>query len=156
MLFMENTKLNKKAKKRTKNKLPKVKDEILISSHQPEKKYLSPLFFSSFCFITNVISTFEKKYYLYSFFFSMLTITSLIHHSNYTELTSIIDRCSIMLVVLYGGYTLYNNKNNAIVKGITVVCFLLPEYCVSNNYHILLHLIGSIGHHLIIFTPVLN
>ena len=62
-----------------------------------------------------------------------------------------------MLVVLYGGYTLYNNKNNAIVKGITVICFLLtiylynygqiinnfcfhPEYCVSNNYHILLHL----------------
>jgi hypothetical protein len=78
-----------------------------------------------------------------------------------------------MLVVLYGGYTLYNNKNNAFVKGLTGVCFLLtiylynygqhinnycfhPEYCVSNNYHILLHLISSIGHHLIVFTPVLN
>jgi hypothetical protein len=54
---MENTKLKKK-KRRKKDKLPKVKDEILISR---EQKYLSPLFFSSFCFITNVISTFEKN-----------------------------------------------------------------------------------------------
>jgi hypothetical protein len=40
------------------------------------------LFYSSLLFSTNAISTFYKKYYIYSFFFVALTMTSLLVHTH--------------------------------------------------------------------------
>ena len=66
-------------------------------------------FYSSLIFLTNVAHNLFYENYLYAAAFMFLTITSLFHHSNKTNLTYIIDKIGIIFVVLYGGYFFYNN-----------------------------------------------
>ena len=47
---------------------------------------------SSFVFIINIVIGIYYKYYLYSLLFIILLITSLIHHSNYTDFTYVLDK----------------------------------------------------------------
>lgn len=130
----------------------------------------SLLFFSSFIFITNILTTFYKRYYVYCVLFISLTITSLIFHYNTNIFTNILDKISILAIVLYGSYILY--KKPKIDKPIQVIliittfiltlflffygyhtnsfCYDLDK-CTGDNYHCLLHFISSIGHHLVIF-----
>lgn len=128
------------------------------------------LLFSSLIFITNVVSTFYKKYYIYCFLFFCLTITSVIFHYNTNVYTNIIDKLFILTIVLCGGYILYNKRetDNQIQVVFIVMTFLSviflffygycvnnycyhPDKCVGDNYHCILHLISSLGHHLITF-----
>jgi hypothetical protein len=128
------------------------------------------LFYSSFIFITNIITAFFKEYYLYSFLFCILTITSLFYHSNSNIYTNIIDKFAILSIVLYGSYVLYdktlttNNLQLFIIMTTFLLCILLfcygycnncycfnPDTCIGDKYHCLLHIISSIGHHFIIF-----
>jgi len=128
------------------------------------------LVLSSLVFITNIISAFLCKKYTYSFLFVILTITSLVYHSNNNIYTNIIDKIGILLIVVYGAITLYNKTHtNKFIFIITVIIlFLLTnflyiygyftkqlcfnnEICIGNNYHSLLHYLSSFGHHLIIF-----
>jgi len=128
------------------------------------------LFFSSFIFITNVLSTFYKKYYIYCIFFISLTITSLIFHYSSNIYTNILDKFSILAIVLYGSYILYNKTSADNYKQVFVVvmtfllCIFLfiygystnsycyhPDKYIGDNYHCLLHCISSFGHHLITF-----
>lgn len=103
----------------------------------------------------------------------MLTITSIIVHTNDNIYTNIIDKISVFCVVIYGGNMLWNKYllchefENFIPTFIVVVAFsfcifvyiygyLKQNYCfhsqkcVADVYHALLHLISSFGHHLII------
>ena len=57
---------------------------------------------SSFVFIINIIIGIYYKYYLYSLLFIILLITSLIHHSNYTDFTYVLDKTLCLYIVLYG------------------------------------------------------
>ena len=128
------------------------------------------LFFSSFIFITNVFTAWYKKYYIYSLFFIFLIITSLIYHSNNNIYTNILDKFSILAIVIYGSYTLCNktNKDKYLQVFFIVISFLLciflfyygyctgsycydPDKYIGDKYHCLLHFICSIGHHFIIF-----
>ena len=128
------------------------------------------LFFSSLIFITNVLSAIFKENYLYAGLFFLLTVTSLIVHSNHTLYTNLIDKLAIGLVVLFGGYTFYNklHASNPIISSLIILTFITTiflymfGYCtasfcfhediyVGNLYHVLLHFISSIGHHMIIF-----
>ena len=128
------------------------------------------LLFSSLFFITNILTAYYKKYYLYSFLFCILTLTSLIYHSNNNIYTNIIDKIAIISIVLYGAFTLYNKMNfnkclNCLIILISfLTCiylfyygFITKQYCfnnnkcIANNYHSILHIISSIGHHFIIF-----
>jgi hypothetical protein len=143
-------------------------------TNQKEIKEKKPniLIFSSLVFITNAITALYKNYYIYALIFFLLTMTSLAYHMNYTFYTSIVDKIMIHLLVLYGGYMLYNKfcteDCNRLLTGIIVMFFLSnvylyiygycigdycfhPELCVGNNYHALMHIMGSIGHHFIIF-----
>jgi len=80
------------------------------------------LFYSSLLFSTNTISTFYKKYYIYSFFFLALTMTSLlvhthIHtHNNNQYITYdkalLIDKVAIAAVIAMGGYIFYKKCIN--------------------------------------------
>lgn len=155
------------------------------------------LFFSSFMFMTNVISAVYNNNYLYALLFGLLTISSLVVHSYDNIFTNIVDKFIIGLVVIYGGYVLWSrflclvqrardpatnsstgeacgglwNKsdetNNMIITIIIIVTFLFcvwvyvygykkqqycfdPEKCIADKYHCLMHIIASIGHHLII------
>lgn len=127
-------------------------------------------FYSSLLFLTNVIVNYYLKYYLYSFFFFLLTLTSLIHHSNNTYSTYLFDQISILFVVLYGLFVFCKkiNKKKYLNLFLILILFLLTiylyhygynieYYCFSKDkniadlYHVLMHFISSIGHHLIVF-----
>ena len=127
------------------------------------------LIVSSLLFITNAVSALYKKYYVYSFLFGYLTLSSLLFHTSNTIYTNIIDKCCITAIVVYGGYMLYNKTTkNQINLFLIVLSFLgciffffygyyVNEYCyhpdkyVGDTFHCMLHLISSFGHHLIIF-----
>jgi hypothetical protein len=91
-------------------------------------------------------------------------------HTNDNFYTNTIDKCSIVFIVLYGGYLLWNKTNNnnlfyAIFIAITcAICgyiyiygYIKNEYCfncekcTANKYHTLMHFISSFGHNCIIF-----
>jgi len=128
------------------------------------------LIVSSFIFITNAASTFYKKYYIYCLLFICLTITSLIFHYNTNIYTNILDKIFILAIVSYGGYILYNKSTPTnqirvllIITTFLSVIFLFfygycvkdycyhPDKCVGDNYHCVLHIVSSLGHHLITF-----
>jgi phosphatidylglycerophosphate synthase len=76
----------------------------------------------------------------------------------------------VLAIVFYGGYMLYNKTttNNQLTVLFIVITFLcciffffygyyVNDYCynpdkwVGDNYHCMLHIISSFGHHLITF-----
>jgi uncharacterized membrane protein len=124
---------------------------------------------SSLLFVTNTILACSKKYYVYAGFFLFLTITSLIHRLNTSIYTFITDKIAILLVVIYGGYMLYKHTNkisrtylvSIIATFVATIllyyygyangcfCFDADEY-IAENYMALVHIIGCIGHNMII------
>ena len=157
-----------KQKDKHKNKLSKINNIFSI------RKY-SILFLSSLLFITNILSCYYKNYYLYSYLFMTLLVTSLVNHS-YKDINicaNLIDKLAIIFIIIYGGNMLYNksnDKNNRYFVYLLVICFtflycaysyvlgfFLKKYCFDTNlhiahtYHVIMHLCVSIGHHLITF-----
>jgi hypothetical protein len=125
---------------------------------------------SSFIFITNVIATFYKKYYIYSILFFFLTIASIMFHYNGNIYIRILDSLFIAAIILYGSFVLYNksttyNQKHVLLIIITFlsVVFLyfygyyVKKYCyhpdkyIASKYHFLIHILSSFGHHLITF-----
>ena len=130
----------------------------------------SILLLSSLFFITNIVTAYFNEQYLYSFLFFILTITSLVVHYNDNFYTNVIDKIAVLSIVLYGGYVLCNkiNTNKWLNLLIIIVAFLLCIYlyiygfivkeycfcdkkCIAENYHFVMHVISSIGHHFIIY-----
>jgi cation transport ATPase len=133
---------------------------------------------SSFIFLTNVLAGFYFKKYLYAFLFLLLTLTSIIHHSSKTKLTNLLDKCVLYSVIFYGGYKFFTDLRStiktpqfdlkSIIKYIFIVITFLSvvylysygyltsnyvfhsEYKMSQLYHVLMHIISSLGHHIII------
>lgn len=150
-----------------KNNNTDASNNLICDDKTPTK--LSILCYSCLVFITNAIAAFFKEYYLYSFLFFNLTITSLIFHSNNNIYTNVIDKIAILSIVLYGSYILYNKisiqkklRIFVIITTFLLTLFLFfygycnncycynPDKCIGDKYHSLLHLISSIGHHFII------
>ena len=138
-----------------------------ISNHVYSQKILV---FSSCIFITNVISAYIKGDYIYATTFCALIATSVIYHSNSNIYTNILDKIPILTIVLYGLYTLQYKTiagfDNNIALFVIIATFFLTiylygyGYCINdycfhpeygNYYHALIHIISSIGHHVIIF-----
>jgi len=129
------------------------------------------LVFTSLLFLTNMIAALYKHYYDYALLFMLLTITSVIVHTNeFNIYINLIDKISVAGIVLYGGYLLYQKMpiDNRIIMICIYVTFILsiwlyiygyitkqycfhPEESIYLFYHGFMHLISSIGHHLIIF-----
>ena len=65
---------------------------------------MNDLVLSSCVFITNAITAFYKKYYLYSALFVLLTVSSVIFHSFKDLYTNIFDLIVVCTIILYGGY----------------------------------------------------
>jgi len=133
--------------------------------------YINFPLLSSLFFITNSIHALYNQTYIYALVFAFLTVTSLIRHSIQNLTTYIIDRIAILCVVVCGGYILYKKSkiilNKKLFFEIIIICiiiiaffttiFLYKYQCfhhnvnIANLYHSLLHLVGSTGHHLIMF-----
>ena len=130
----------------------------------------SPLFFTSMIFITNVITALYKNDFPYALLFAFLTVTSLIVHSYDNVYVNILDKIVIVFIAIYGAHLLWSKYNNIdfIIVACIVVTFLFciwvylygyvrsqycfhQEECIANKYHCLMHFIGSLGHHCIIF-----
>ena len=128
------------------------------------------LVYSSLIFLTNTAVAYYYGHYMYSFFFGMLTATSVIVHSRCSDplLSTVLDKLAILSVVLYGGHILFSKMSatNAAFCIVIVATFfstaylyaygfLVDDYCfnsdkrVANKYHCLLHCLSSTGHHLI-------
>jgi hypothetical protein len=132
--------------------------------HQP-----NPMFYSSFLFLTNVLIAYRNQYYVYSYLFFTLFTTSVIIHSHYTLFTNIIDKVSIIMVVSYGGY-MFISKKPSLIKSVLIVSTFLgviylyiygyytnslcfhEDQLTGRLYHSFMHLISSLGHHLIMLA----
>ena len=151
--------------------------QFRIQIHRNKPKYPG-LVFSSLIFITNVLTAYYKRDYIYSSLFFSLTVTSILFHSKPNLYLNIIDKISIFSIFLYGSYQLSQKISQPITIGNTigysgqilliVATFLATIYLyiygywfqkyyfhenpqIGDQYHSLVHLIGSIGHHLILF-----
>ena len=102
----------------------------------------------------------------------MLTMTSVIVHTNDNMYTNIIGKFSVFCVVVYGGNMLWNkylisNEFEYFMPAFIVFAFAFcifvyiygylqqnycfhSQKCIADVYHSMLHLISSFGHHLII------
>ena len=155
------------------NKMKSLQQKSKIISYDKINKKLyspPPLVLSSLFFITNMLTAYINEYYVYSFLFFIITITSVIVHYNDNFYTNIIDKAAVLSIVLYGGYMLYNkiNTNKLLNLSVIIITFLICIYlyvygfiikdycfcnekCVSQKYHFIMHVISSIGHHFIIY-----
>ena len=136
---------------------------------------------SSFIFFTNIFYCYYKKYFIYSFLFSNLLISSIILHWIQFDLLYLeyeinlmkkIDRFNIILIIAYGCYIyfkkLLTKKNNFIISALVIyfliLCiflwnygFMKNKYCFdvdknrASKYHSLMHISGCLGHLLIVF-----
>lgn len=124
---------------------------------------------SSGIFLSNVVANLYLKNYLYAFLFYLLTLTSFFQHGLNTTFTKRIDQFAILSVVSYGGYRFFTKSGNKFLRFTVYLFFLLTvlfycygkmvnQYCFHPNqreadlWHGLLHVLSSIGHHLIAFT----
>ena len=122
---------------------------------------------SSFFLLTNVFHLFFKnnKYYLYSFLF--LFLSSIIYHETKDESVKLLDKLFIYNIVFTGGYLLFLHNNFDIPTILAIIFFISNIYLyyfgffcnkyvfdndknIAENFHSLLHLTGSLGHHCII------
>jgi len=130
-------------------------------------------FYSSFIFLTNIIIAYHFKYYVFSFLFVLLLITSLIFYTYTNIYTNLLDKIPIILLVAYGFKLLYNkckniNNNFKICLSTLIMMsflitnylfyygYLVKEYCyhkdtkIADLWHSLLHVNTSIGFNLLI------
>jgi len=126
--------------------------------------------FSSLIFITNIIIAHYYDNDIYVFLFSCLLVTSLLVHYTQNEIICYIDKFFIFLIILYGGYLVFNkgicdcSANEYFCIFTIIITFLACVYLYlsgisncpyeiygvyGNHNHALLHFIGSFGHNLI-------
>ena len=120
------------------------------------------LIYSSLLFITNALHALYKKHYLYSFSFFLLSISSVLFYSFPSIYTNLFDKLFIFLVVLFGASLfihklLFQQLVISLSFLFTIFFFYFGYFTNSfcygpygNDYHLALHFISSIGHHLIL------
>jgi hypothetical protein len=123
---------------------------------------------SSFIFLTNAFVAYILQYKIYSLLFLLLWISSILFHTYKDIYTNILDKIIIFTIFIYGGYLFYTknqqNQNNlhkifiilSFLSTIFLYLFIIYQKdkytkTFQNKLHSLLHIIGSLGHHLIVF-----
>ncbi len=121
---------------------------------------------SSLFFLTNAFHALMIGEYLYGILFILLTMSSFVYHLKPTQDKQIIDKIFVYMVVAYGGYKLYKNfiyQNTFLIialflstvvlyhigKETNTMCFH-PDETIQQYYHVFMHFLASLGHHLII------
>ena len=127
--------------------------------------------FSCLIFLTNVYLAFLYEYIILGLLFSLVTISSVYFHSNYTMFSYLVDQIFVICVIIYGFYLSYLKfltcayDEKLLYKFIIVSCvlsnFLLFHYgrlynkfCYDKKYgiyyHSLLHILASISYHVVV------
>ena len=149
--------------------------EVNISNNMKpliQEFYNNSCFYSSFVFLSNIIIAYHFKYYIFSFLFLLLLITSLIFYSYTNIYTNLLDKIPILLLFVCLLNMLYNkckkiNNNFKICLSMLIVFsflvtnylfyygYLAKEYCyhkdkkVADLWHSLVHVNTSIGFNLL-------
>lgn len=116
---------------------------------------------SSTLFLTNAIHLYSKNDNIYMWSFILLSVTSILYHQNYNKLIKIIDKIFVYNIVYQGGYRtlLINNYNWFTNYTIFIFLIILYSYYFKINTiqnHSYIHLLSSIGHHIIILNKNIN
>lgn len=130
----------------------------------------SQLTTSSLVLVTNVIIGIYTKNYFYAFLFVLLTTSSLAIHSGNPLFLNILDKQIIFAVFLHGLYCLYYTpvRGEYILRVSIVLTFLFciwvycygyiykmgcfdPNLEIRNQWHSMMHIIGTFGHSMIMF-----
>lgn len=126
---------------------------------------MNSCFYSSFIFLLNsMIFSLYKKYY-YAVSFKIIFLTSIAFHSNRILITFLIDQLSILNIIVYDLYYLYNTSAcslyHCILLSWVILCFFIsvilfcygylfkcfcydPEH--SDYYHTWVHYLFFVGH----------
>ena len=143
-----------------------------MNSVKPIEDTCNYTWYSSFLFLTNMMIALYVSQYLYSFIFLLLFCTSIYHRLNKDKpYTFYIDKLVVLSLVFYGAFIFYSkiNKISPIVSSIIVLLFLSTTYLfyygyytqsfcydkepdVAYIFHSILHVISSIGHHIILLS----
>ena len=120
---------------------------------------------SSFIFLTNSFVAYFFDYKLYSLLFLCLYITSILYHTYKNIYTNILDKLIIFTIFIYGGYLFVTKTQNIKYKLFILLSFLSTVFLYlytsiyelssppfNTQLHSLLHLIASIGHHLLVIV----
>jgi len=128
--------------------------------------------YSSFLFLTNTMIALYVSEYSYSLLFFILFSTSIYYRLNKEKIHAFyIDKLAVVLVTFYGGYAFYSKFNDMplFISSCILLTFLLTNYlfyygyctesyCYDKDpelgyiYHSILHLVASIGHHMILLS----
>lgn len=121
---------------------------------------------SSFLFLTNSYHLYLKKDNLYSLAFFTLFLSSVQFHYSQNEFYEIIDKLVVYIVVIVGGIRLFYNWQHSLLHYFVVATFLgtvymywigytqntcvwHPDRYISYTWHVMMHALGSLGHHTI-------
>lgn len=113
---------------------------------------------SACLFMTNIYHLYGKGDDVYLYSFIMLFISSILYHQTHTVICKLFDEGMIYNVIYQGGYRTFVVNDYNTYTMYTILCFMLTLYTYyckiyeedSTLNHALLHLITSIGHHMII------
>jgi len=133
------------------------------------------LIYTGLLFATNFITARTKGYNIYSTWFFLLTVTSILFHGMFPDsyIMNTIDKIPIAGIIITGKilfyekimkctshmyilYVLFVISCYIIVIFIFYYGYLSHQFCfdknekIANTYHSLVHLISSVGHHFII------
>lgn len=135
------------------------------------------LCYSSFIFLTNFVVGCSKGYYYYAFLFFALFVTSVMVHNSVEDddyySINVLDKVVIFLIFFQGlkhmlkkiGTTTTKNTKQLVLIILTFFfCIFVYVYGYFNQsfcfdacaetaqlFHCMMHMIGSMGHHLILF-----
>ena len=134
----------------------------------------NPCVLSSLVFLTNAYTAHTTKIdnsklmNIYCLLFIMLSLSSVINHYNSTPIKQYIDKICVYMVVLYGLYIFLYQNYSIISQAAVILLFLSsvvlynygkytctfcfdPDEEIRYYYHVLMHILASLGHHFILW-----
>jgi len=142
-----------------------------LDNSRTKNKRLKETLLSAYIFLTNFIFAYLMKYDIYAILFLCLFVTSILMRIEENVFTYYLDQVFLYLVIGYGAYTFFNKfLVIPFYLSLLIICtflataflffwgFKTKSYCFDKDektgevYHALLHIISSIGHHLIIIS----
>jgi hypothetical protein len=144
--------------------------ELLVSIFEIKILEITSLFF-----ITNFLHNTWYKEYPYAWLFLLLTVTSTFIHSEIFIETKdlqnnliLLERFIILSIIIYGGILFWKTNKLREVSFIPILTFFTVTYMYIGGYfqnkysfdpniyyaniaHSVIHILGSLGHHIIIY-----
>lgn len=122
---------------------------------------------TSLLFMTNTIHLSYKQDVLYYHTFACLTILSIIYHLTKNRTIGILDKTCVSIIAWKGSHILlhteFDKYSMVVITTASSVAWLFyyglitqtyvydKDPHIGNNYHMLLHVLSSIGHHAVAY-----